>query len=292
VGTNTAAVAPTTAADAAMADASAPPLRLLPKNATSQTDDEKAECKRIKEFLDHVLAGDIAYVQAELDAGFDPNVGDDNSITAVHMAMRANRSFDESGKSNDEDVKILQLLMSKGAYVEFADAYGNRPIVDGLQFNRQRTVGTLLGLEPAPYNKLCIDLLTLNEKTQNNLLHDAAWWGHVEMVRLLLATGQFSKEIINAYNKSGKGAVHIAAFRGSKDFVHELVQAGGDANLVEKNVRRISKETPEMMAVSMGREDTAQYLRELSTAIYAVGFGSKMMKGAKKNAAAAADAAD
>jgi hypothetical protein len=70
--------------------------------------------------------------------------------------------------------------------------------------------------------------------------------------------------------------------------VLSYAQAGADVNAIEKSSRRISKETPEDMAMAMGREDTANYLRDLRTAADAVRFAAKMkMKGkAAKEAAA------
>lgn len=69
-----------------------------------------------------------------------------------------------------------------------------------------------------------------------------------------------------------------------------VVQAGADVNAIEKSSRRISKETPEDMAMAMGREDTANYLKDLRTAADAVRFAARMkMKG--KAAAEKADGA-
>ena len=41
----------------------------------------------------------------------------------------------------------------------------------------------------------------------------------------------------------------IAAFRSPKDLVAEFVSSGFEMNVVEKNGRRLSKDTPEQMAV-------------------------------------------
>jgi hypothetical protein len=73
--------------------------------------------------------------------------------------------------------------------------------------------------------------------------------------------------------------------------VTHLVDAGADAVAVEKNSRRLSKETPEDMARAMGRDDTANYLRDLTVATNAVRFAAKMKMGGKKAAGDAGEAA-
>ena len=58
-----------------------------------------------------------------------------------------------------------------------------------------------------------------------------------------------------------------------------LTDAGADHTLVEKNKRRLSKDTAEVMAAAMGREDTAAYLKSLGTTVYAMHALAKMKKG-------------
>ena len=63
-------------------------------------------------------------------------------------------------------------------------------------------------------------------------------------------------------------------------------------NAIEKSSRRISKETPEDMAMAMGREDTANYLKDMRTAADAVKFAARMKMKGKAAKAEKAEKAD
>jgi len=124
------------------------------------------------------------------------------------------------------------------------------------------------------------------------VLHDVAWNGNAPACEMLLKSKAFGNEEgmvhLETHNNQGQTAMHVAAFRSPKALVMHLTEAGADVMAVEKNGRRLSKETPEDMAMAMGREDTAKYLRELSTATNAVKFAARM-KMKKGGAAGAAE---
>jgi len=229
----------------------------LPKSATAETDEEKSRNEEIRDFLEKVKAGKVDDATAMLDNGLNPNVADMNGKTAVHWAMHCERP-----DYADEDKNMLQLLLSRGGSANYVDEWGYRPIKYGLDNDRSLTVSTILGLEGAPpYDKPCFDVMAINKRTGNSLLHDAAWYGHTKMIELLLKTKLFTKEMMNQYNLTGKVPIHIASFRGAVDFVTMLKDAGADPNLVEINAKALTKETGAEMAESMGKKDTADYLR-------------------------------
>lgn len=58
-----------------------------------------------------------------------------------------------------------------------------------------------------------------------------------------------------------------------------LTAAGADHTSVEKNARRLSRDTAEDMANKMGREDSAQYLKSLNVTLNAVSAAAKLKKG-------------
>ena len=70
--------------------------------------------------------------------------------------------------------------------------------------------------------------------------------------------------------------MHIAAIRATKEFVQNLVEAGANPNAAEKNGRRLSKDTPLQMSSSMGKLETAKYLKDLGTAVDSIKFYSKL----------------
>lgn len=217
---------------------------------------DPADLERDAKFLNHIIANEISEVRAMIQEGQNVNVGDDSSFSAVHLAMR-----------HDSD-EILAMLIEAGAYVEHR-AGGVTPLVFGISLCREKNVSALIASGK-------VDLMQRNEKTGNTLLHEAAWYGHIEMLHLLFETGVF--EDVDQYNGQGKSALHVASFRGTLPIVQELVAKGADPNLLEKNGRRISKESPEDMARSMGKDENADYLKSLSTTVNAVKFAVKMKK--------------
>lgn len=246
------------------------PCRCKPKSAQTLSEEEQQTFKQDHDFLDLIATGDVASVERLIREGQEVNVGDETGESSCHKAMRL------------ADSTMLKMLVKHGAHVDYQDAYGNRPINVAMTMgeNADDHIKYLLSLKDSKGN-VAVNLTSLNFKTNNTLVHDAAWIGNTEACQALLQTGAFA-ELLEATNKQGQTAMHIAAFRAPKALVSALVEAGADATAPEKNGRRLSKETPEMMAMAMGREDTANYLRDLNTAVNAVKFGARMKLGAKK----------
>ena len=221
-------------------------------------------------FLELIVAGDLPGVERMISQGQDVNVGDDTQESACHKAMRV------------KDPAMLKALVKHRGFVDYSDAYGNRPVNVAMQMGEaaEQHMAYVLTLKDSK-GELIVNLTALNFKTGNTLVHDAAWVGNTAACEALLKTGAFA-EMLETANKQGQTAMHIAAFRAPKVLVTALVEAGAETNVAEKNGRRLSKETPEMMATAMGREDTAQYLRDLNTAMNAVKFAGRMKMGARK----------
>lgn len=216
------------------------------------------ELEQDAKFLQCIIDNDAEGVKDLIAVGQEVNVGDESSFSSIHLAMR-----------HDEDT-ILKLLLDAGAFPEYL-AGGISPLTFGISLCRIKNVNTLLASGK-------VDVKQVNPNSGNTLLHEAAWYGHIEMLQLLLATGAF--EDIDAINSSGKTALHVASYRGTLPIVQELVAKGADPNKLEENTRRISKESPEDMARSMGKDENADYLKSLSTTVNAIKFAVKMKKGA------------
>ena len=60
--------------------------------------------------------------------------------------------------------------------------------------------------------KQSLDLTAILRPTNNTLLHFAAWNGKPGAMKMLLATGAFGDRL-EAYNKQGQTAMHVASFR-------------------------------------------------------------------------------
>ena len=95
-------------------------LRAKPKNATVLSDEDQARQEADEKFLKSITEGKVDEVIATLDAGQDANVADENGQTAVHKVM-----ISDAAKSD----AMLTKLIEKGAFVDYADNYGSRPIM-------------------------------------------------------------------------------------------------------------------------------------------------------------------
>jgi len=246
------------------------PCRNKSKSAVALSVEEQEIADKDEAFLQLIIDGKIAAVKTAISEGQMVDVGDENGESACHKAMRV------------PDIEMIKTLVNSGAFADYVDDYGNQPIKVGMQMSElaEDHIAYLLSLKDATGTRI-VNLKSVNFKTGHTLIHDAAWIGNTYAATALLKTGEFS-EMLEAANKQGQTAMHLAAFRAPKALVTALVDAGADPTAEEKNGRRLSKETPEMMAMAMGREDTANYLRDLNTTMNAVKFGMKMKKGAKK----------
>lgn len=247
------------------------PCRCKPKSASALSDEDQEMYKKDNDFLELIATGDLAGVETMIKGGQEVNVGNEQGESSCHKAAKLT------------EIAMLKTLIKHGAHADYSDSYGNRPINIAMQMGEDclEHVNYLLSLKDTKGGP-AVNLQLANFKTGNTLLHDAAWIGNTEACEALLKTGGF-KDLIEAHNKQGQTAMHVAAFRAPKSLVSALVDAGANSTAPEKNGRRISKETPEMMAQAMGREDTANYLRDLNTAVNAVKFGARMKMGAKKS---------
>jgi ankyrin repeat protein len=232
-------------------------------------------------FLKAVHAGDVREVERLLAAGQKINVGNEKKESTMHLAIlglttRAVQEFTVS-----EETALLDMLVRHGAFADYVDATGKRPMnlcFDKLEFGVP-FAAFLLGLRDAT-GALVVDLRATRPIDGNTVLHDIAWTGNVKCMQLVLQT-HACDDMIEAMNKQGQTALHVAAFRSAKELVMLLTAAGADHTKVERNPRRLSRETAEDIALNMGRDDTANYLRSLNVTVYAVSAAAKLKKGAK-----------
>ena len=173
-------------------------------------------------FLELIVAGDLPGVERMISQGQDVNVGDDTQESACHKAMRV------------KDPAMLKALVKHRGFVDYSDAYGNRPVNVAMQMGEaaEQHMAYVLTLKDSK-GELIVNLTALNFKTGNTLVHDAAWVGNTAACEALLKTGAFA-EMLETANKQGQTAMHIAAFRAPKVLVTALVEAGAETNVVKK----------------------------------------------------------
>ena len=256
--------------------AALPAIRVQQKVFVQVSEEETKRAEADAALLRAVESGDLAAIEKFDRRDLDLNVADEFRNTAVHKAMR-------------QGVDILKYLTSRGAYPEFADSEGARPIAHAIRYDNADAVEHLLSLKGED-GKCAIDLLQTITKSGNTLLHEAAWFDRPDSVKLLLATGAYDKAAMERSNLAGQTAMHVASFRSTTELIQQLAESGASVDTGTSSSRHI-KETPMQMATAMGKDANAKYIQELGVAIQAIKFASRMRrrKNAKKPAKADAE---
>lgn len=234
------------------------------KGGVVVSDEQAAFDKKLMHFITAVKEGDTGSkeISTLLDEIKTPNVADDTGQTALWFAV------------DTKNLKMVEFLLERGAYCDYEDNAGSRPIVRAIE----------LGDDALPIMKKLLDqkgegkevrLHAKQKATGNTLLHRAAWIGWPTMMAELLGTGGYTGKL-EEMNLQGQTAMHVAAMRSPKAIVQMLKEAGASVTAHEKNGRRLSKETPADIAEAMGRRDNAEYLLSLGGAMNAIKFGAKM----------------
>ena len=178
----------------------------------------------------HVAArvGDLAGVQAELDKGVDVNVKDRFGFTPLREAAWYGHK------------EIAELLLDKGADVDAKDDKGRTPL--------DRAVG---------YTEIVALLREHGGKTGEELkaLIDAAEAGNIEAVKKHLAAGMD----VNAKDEDGVTPLHEAALWGHNEVVELLIANGAEVNAIIVSGRNQGK-TPLDLAIWRKKTETADLL--------------------------------
>ena len=145
----------------------------------------------------HVRDGDLAGVQAYLDAGVDINARDENGSTPLHWAAL------EGHKD------IVELLINQGAQVNAKDNTANTPLDLAIR-----------------YEKLAIADLLRAQGANTGTIHGVARNGYLASVQAYLDAGVD----INARDENGATPLHWAARYGQKQIVELLINRGAKVN--------------------------------------------------------------
>lgn len=197
---------------------------------------------------------------------FGPSRGqDDFRASAVHKATK------------HADLKLLTyLIIDNNAITQFLDRDGARPIVYAIRFDNPSAVKFLIGLRNEDGTRK-VDLLQTVAKTGNTLMHEAAWYGRTECAQVLLDTGCFTAADLGKVNGKGQTAMHVAAFRATESFIQLLVEHGASVEQKTCDPRQITRD-PIQIAISMGKEANAKFMQDLTVAVAAIRFATRMMK--------------
>jgi len=253
-----------------MADKTAPKLETMSTGAVTLSETEAAREAKVKEMLKAVADGDVSQVKQLVKHGMSVHVADDSNKSAVWHAL-SNEPF---------SMPMLKVLFDAGAHPDYPDSVGSERAIEQAM---------TLGYDEASERAEVVEKLLEQRYTdgtrkvnfqrthvkEESLLHRAAWMGNVGAIAALLQTGEY-KGRLEERNKEGQTVMHVAAFRCKKAGIARLVEAGADPVQVERNGRRLSKETPESMAKIMGHEENAKFLSTFSGTLTALKFSKKM----------------
>ena len=228
-----------------------PPKRQKAKATVTLSNEEQQLIDGDAAFLDALVNNDQAGAKAMLDKGQMINVADENGLSTMQAAIKGITSAHIAANTipGNSDLEFLGMLVQKGIFVDYKDAYGKRPVNACIEASEQGAplLKFILDLNDKGGTRV-VELLESRERDGHSLLHDVAWAGNTECCKLLLDTNVYSKEDLNKENKQGQGPLHVAAFRSPKSLVELLTKNGADHQQVERNPRRLSKETPDVIA--------------------------------------------
>jgi len=245
-----------------MVEKSTPTLRVKPKMAQAMSPEQEALQLADEQLLKSIDAGDVAAVEGSDRSGADVNVADESQNSAVHKAARC------------DDLRVIKFLLSRGAHPAFLDNEGNQPAAVAIKFNNIGALNELLKVTGEDGQRV-VDPLHVNPMTGNTLMHEAAWFGRDDCLKILLNTGAFTRDVLDQRNGKGMAPLHVASFRATKSFMQGLIEAGADASL-ETNNKQTLGESPLKIAMASGKPANAQFLQDLKAATNAIKFAVKM----------------
>ena len=120
------------------------------------------------------------------------------------------------------DVKLIEMLLSKGADPNRASKGGGTPLLSAVVGRHTQAVRTLLGAGAK------VDVRIYDG---NGLLHFAAELNHVEIAGLLIDAGAD----VNAARSSGWTPLHVASSRCHEELAELLIARGANRNALDKH---------------------------------------------------------
>ena len=163
--------------------------------------------------IESAALGDVASVSQSLAKGVDPNVGDYDGRTALHVAATLGQ------------MRVVEaLLRSPTALVDVFDRWGKTPLQDASE-NGHEAVATFLRAHGA----------TVKSAKAAKLLCTAAAAGNIDRLVRLLAEGSD----INVSDYDGRTALHLASSEGHAPAVRWLLLHGANAKALDGAAARL-----------------------------------------------------
>ncbi|KAI0407367.1 ankyrin repeat-containing domain protein [Xylaria palmicola] len=143
--------------------------------------------------------------------GADANIANESGNTAINLV------------SASGNLEVARILIENGANIEHKNMFGWAPILDAVATSRNTALVRLLVENGAKTDGMV---------NGSGLLHRAIN-GDLEILKILL---EFRKGIdINALDKDGCAAVHLAAEKNDIRYLQTLIRAGADLNILGSN---------------------------------------------------------
>ena len=250
-----------------------PACRVKASSAETLKGAEAVAADQDFKFLKDIEDGDESFSSRspwDRRRGDDLNTADAQGATAVHHAMK-----------HDAE-KFLKPLIEKGAFVEFPDRDGARPIAWAIRENNVPAVKMLLELKDRTSRPIVERSQTVTKPNQNTLLHEAAWYDRGEIVELLLADQKEDgkrafEDQLELYNKVGMTPLHVASLRSGPAVCDMLIKAGANMNATTSNPRVVAESAMDI-AITDGKTATVDLLKSLSVTTTSVIFAARMKK--------------
>eukprot|EP01098_Paradermamoeba_levis_P006148 TRINITY_DN2552_c0_g1_i1.p1 TRINITY_DN2552_c0_g1~~TRINITY_DN2552_c0_g1_i1.p1 ORF type:complete len:319 (-),score=83.59 TRINITY_DN2552_c0_g1_i1:36-992(-) len=150
-----------------------------------------------------------------LNKGVDPNVGDYDCRTALHIA------------SSEGHLEIVKQLLAKGANPNSQDRWGGTPLTDAVRYQHTE-VSELLKAHGASLSQPHI-----SSELSSKLLQLVASRQHAAAKELLNAAPD-PVAIANSHDYDHRTPLHVAASEGSLECVEILLKAGSHLNPVDR----------------------------------------------------------
>merc|ERR1719461_2280167 len=192
--------------------------------------------------------GDLAEVTKLLNKGSDPNEGDYDNRTPLHLSASTGH------------LEIVQLLIAKRANLDVFDRFGRTPFMDAIDMGYTKIAKCLRNAGA-----------TISNPTLAKALCTAAALGDLETIEQIELTGGN----LACSDYDGRTAMHLAASEGQIEVIKWMLSKG-----VRPNPRDRWGGTPLDDAKREGHEDVEDVLAELEVDTVVVNFGGTPMSGA------------